>query len=115
MKKYNKLITKSNFFIVDWLIGSICNFNCSYCVNELHGNQNPFVDIDVAKRFVEKITEKHKNKVIVFIISGGEPVLWNDLPELMKFIKQKNGETHLISNGSRKADWWEKNSRYMEP
>ena len=114
MKNYDKLIAKSNFFIVDWLVGSVCNFNCSYCMNALHDNKHPFVDVEIAKRFVENITKKHEDKVVVFILSGGEPVLWKDLPELMRFIKQKNGEVHIISNGSKRLEWWEENTKMMD-
>ena len=108
MKNYNKLIPLYNMFNVDWLIGTSCNYKCSYCWETLHEGEYPFVDIDLAKKFVHKLTNKHPDKHFIFILSGGEPTLWKDLPDFLKVLRDCNAEINLITNGSKSIDWWHK-------
>lgn len=108
MKNYNKLVPIHNMFNVDWLLGTVCNYRCSYCWPTLHEGEYPFIDIDLAKRFVSQLTKKHPDKHFIFILSGGEPTLWKDLPGFLKFLKEHNAEINLITNGSRSISWWDK-------
>jgi len=109
MKNYNKLIPKYNFFDVDWLIGTICNYNCSYCAPYLHDGKYKFIDIEVAKKFLLQLKKEKQDKKLVFIISGGEPTIWNGLPEFISLAKENNIEIQLITNGSKPIEWWETN------
>jgi len=114
MKNYNKLLSKYNFFDVDWLIGTKCNYNCSYCASYLHDGKHKFVDIKDAKRFLLQLKKEKPNEQIVFIISGGEPTLWKDLPEFMKFAKENQIEIQLVTNGSKPLQWWIDNAKYID-
>lgn len=106
MKNYNKLLPKYKQFNVDWLLGTVCNYSCSYCSPGLHDGRYKFIDIKLAKNLLKKLVQKHKDKKLIFIISGGEPTLWADLPEFMDAAKKNNAEVQLITNGSKSINWW---------
>ena len=114
MKNYDKLILKYKHFNIDWLLSTICNYNCSYCAPVLHDGKHKFIDINLAKNLLIKLSEKHKDKKLIFIISGGEPTLWADLPEFMTEIKRNNAEIQLITNGSKSINWWNKFSYLID-
>ena len=65
MTNYNKIIQKYDMFTIDWLIGTPCNYDCSYCATYLHDGGHKFVDIDVAKRFLNKVIEKQGHKQLI--------------------------------------------------
>lgn len=115
MHNYSKIGSKQNTFDIDWNLGTICNYECSYCIPHLHNGKNPFVDISKAKSFVRDITDRYPDKVLNFILSGGEVTLWKHLPDLFKTIKEKESNNiQLISNGSIPNVWWNINSRFID-
>jgi len=81
--------------IVIFTVG--CNFHCHYCHNpELVNPEPPFMSED---KVLEKIDNK-KEWIDGIVISGGEPTLHKDLPELIKKIKSRGLLVKLDTNGS---------------
>jgi len=113
-KKYNKITPKYNLFNIDWLIGTVCNYNCSYCGPYLHDGKYKFVDLQIAKDFLLQVKKEKPDKDIILIISGGEPTLWKDLPEFMRFSRKRNIEIQLITNGSPSVKWWVENAMNID-
>jgi len=113
---YDKITSKQNNFDIDWNLGTVCNYKCSYCSTNLHDGKHPFINIEKAKKFVDMISTKYPDKILNFILCGGEPTLWKDLPLLLRFIKEKNlsNNIQVITNGSPSNDWWEINSIFMD-
>ena len=74
-----------------------CNFNCTFCHNPA-----------VVKGAKENVTndeffnwlEKRKGKLEGVVICGGEPTIYNDLPEFIFKIKQMGFAVKLDTNGS---------------
>ena len=115
MHNYDEIKSKQNIFDVDWTLGSLCNYSCSYCVPWFNDGKNKFVDINNAKKFINIIMDKHPNRIFNFILTGGEPTLWQELPELLKLIKQKkSNNVQLITNGSQSIKWWLSNSKLID-
>lgn len=114
MVNYNKLIPKYKHFNVDWLLSTVCNYSCSYCSPSLHDGKYKFIDIKLAKKFLLQLVKEKAEKDLIFIISGGEPTLWSDLPEFMSTAKENNAEIHLITNGSRSVEWWDRNAKNVD-
>ena len=73
-----------------------CNQNCGYChrflgINELDFNHNKEVINKVADDGIKNMT-----------FTGGEPLLYPDIIELLKVAKQKGIKSKIITNGEIK-------------
>ncbi len=74
-----------------------CNFRCPYCHNpELIGN-NP---IKIEEKEIFEFLKNRKGKIEAVVITGGEPILQEDLIEFIKKIKDMGFLVKLDSNGS---------------
>ncbi len=79
-----------------------CNFRCPFCHNPdlvLPERFGPSVDEEELFRFLQK-----RSRVLDGVcISGGEPLMQKDLPELLKKIKGMGYQIKLDTNGSYPA------------
>ncbi len=82
-------------------VESRCNFNCQFCFNRSsfaakgHGGQK------LSKEYIKKIVNNIKKTGIPRVrFTGGEPLLRDDIFELIKYAKNKGLETRLNTNGS---------------
>lgn len=75
-----------------------CNMNCVGCYSR-SDNRNKIkdMDIDSIKRIFIELKDHGYKKVV---ISGGEPLLRNDLADVLRYAKQCNFEVVMITNGS---------------
>ena len=76
-----------------------CNFRCPFCHNSdlLCGSENAFMTTEEFLDFLKKRT----GLLDAVCVSGGEPTLQKDLPELLKGIKALGFRVKLDTNGSR--------------
>jgi len=79
---------------VDWAITAKCNLDCRHCRGFSEGG----LSTERARKLVAEIAELKPGWVIV---EGGEPLLREDLFELLELMRQKELEAHLITNGMR--------------
>ena len=76
-----------------------CNFKCGYC-------QNPDL-VTLEKKFAfseQKVFDYlnlRKDKLEAVVISGGEPAIYEDLPDFLERIKSLNLKIKFDTNGSR--------------
>lgn len=82
---------------IDELIrmGMRCNYNCVFC-NVFNNEEIPDRSISELKRDVDAIS----HDVRLLSISGGEPLLYPDLGELIGHAKSKGWEVNLQTNAS---------------
>lgn len=76
-----------------------CNFRCPYCHNPELVEPDKFqntIPISEIKYFLEK----RKGKLSAVCITGGEPTIHNDLPEMIKIIKKMGFSVKLDTNGT---------------
>lgn len=110
--KYNKLNhanpDHASTLVVNWCLGSTCNFSCSYCPEDLHNAKHPWPSFEVAANFVDKVLQFHSTKKIYVELTGGEVTLWKDLPRFADYCRSKNVKIGIISNGSRSLEFWDK-------
>ena len=61
-----------------------CNLRCPYCHNaDIVLNRSPKIDVkDIISHF-----EKRKGVIEAVCISGGEPTIWENLPDLINKFK----------------------------
>lgn len=97
------------FNIVEWMLGNVCNYNCSYCSNEFKSGNKRFFDlqlyIDVCDKIIQESNEQGKK--VWFKFTGGEPTMYPDLIKLLQHIKNTGNYNYLITNGSRTIRFWE--------
>lgn len=79
-------------YFIDWAITEKCNLSCRHC----RGVPTGRVSTERARGLIAEIAELRPDWVI---IEGGEPLLREDLFELLGLMQQKQLEVHLITNG----------------
>jgi len=79
-------------YFVDWAITRNCNLSCRHC----RGMPERELSTERAKKLIAEIAELKPSWVI---IEGGEPLLREDLFELLGLMQQRQLEVHLITNG----------------
>jgi len=97
-----------NTVVVNWLLGNLCNFSCSYCPEFLHSGSIEWPKLEKLKKFILDIDNHFYNKQIYFEFTGGEVTLYPELIDLCDFIHSLGHTVGIISNGTRHHNWWYK-------
>jgi molybdenum cofactor biosynthesis enzyme MoaA len=96
---------------INWLIGKRCNYDCSYCSPHVHDSVSPFIDSNVAEKFVINISKKlsRENKKIKWCFTGGEPFLDPGFLRLLRVIKDTGNaeQINITTNGSLPLDTYQ--------
>ncbi|MDD4924408.1 MAG: radical SAM protein [Dehalococcoidales bacterium] len=82
-----------NPHFIDWAITSKCNLSCRHCRGMSKGELTTHKAVSV-------ISEIAKLQPEWIIIEGGEPLLRNDLFDLLNLIQRNNIDVYLITNGT---------------
>jgi radical SAM protein with 4Fe4S-binding SPASM domain len=81
-------------------VESRCNFDCQFCFNRnsfaSRGHGSYLLDIDYIKKVIDNI---QKSKIPIVRFTGGEPLLRDDLFDLMRYAKSKGLSVRLNTNG----------------
>lgn len=86
--------------IVTTLFVPKCNFRCPYCQNwELIEHPENFEEIDFER--IKKFLLGHKGFIDGVCVTGGEPTIYEDLPEFIKKIRDMGFLVKLDTNGSK--------------
>lgn len=97
LKLLRARITKSYIpFFVMFNITNKCNLRCVYCFSKFYERKDKELNTQQIFSLINELTELGTQRVA---ISGGEPLLREDLPRIIKFIKSKGIECGLNSNG----------------
>ncbi len=73
-----------------------CNFSCPYCYNIKH---NEDTELD-AKKIDEVLHQARKQGARKIIILGGEPMIYPEIHDKIRFIREQSMEVELFTNGS---------------
>ncbi len=91
-------------------ITDVCNFKCNYCLPDGYQceSSRQFLDLQEIENLVTAFAELGVSKIR---ITGGEPALRKDLPQIIKQVKQTAGveKVALTTNGfslEKKIDEW---------
>jgi len=123
MKQLTRVVstTPRNILDIRFWPTDICNFNCEYCFpgSVLNINKFPKNIETVIKNFrilLDEYQKSHnKDFFRIDIAGGGEPTLWPYLNDFCIEIKKfHNVAIKLTTNGSRKTEWFEKNTKHID-
>ncbi|WBW96324.1 radical SAM/SPASM domain-containing protein [Oceanirhabdus sp. W0125-5] len=75
-----------------------CNLNCSYCYNKhnLNGNKGELT----LEQWKDTIDKLRNNGVQNYILTGGEPLLRDEIIDIVKYIKRFDSNVALLTNGT---------------
>lgn len=103
--------TKTPFIHLCWLLHNQCNHRCSYCAEINWGGSFKDLNLQHAKRFVEKTIEHYQNRRLMISFTGGEPTLWPEFGEFVDWLKTKNTVIAMTTNGARPKSFFELHSK----
>src|SRR5947207_9732272 len=94
--------------LINWTLGNKCNYFCSYCPAELHSGSSGWPQFEPLLSFCDRLIAHYREvrRALRFQFTGGEPTLYRHFPDLVKHLKHEGCEVSLISNGSRRLNWW---------
>ncbi|MGN0620282.1 MAG: radical SAM protein [Porcipelethomonas sp.] len=86
-------------------VTNICNHKCCFCPNQYSVRSRKIMDVSFAERIIDECNEfLGKDRKICFHMNG-EPLLYKELPRLIRYSKQKNFDYCFITtNGSAATD-----------
>ncbi len=90
----NSAMARLSYIQVD----RVCNQSCLFCSNPDTGE---FMPLAKAKALVEMYKSNGDDGII---ISGGEPTLYENLPELIAYCRVQKMPARIITNGQKTAD-----------
>ena len=93
--KFLNIEKKFSFYSVALKLTTKCNLNCLFCCE-------PFNDLQEAslgswQKIIDKLSFLGTKKIC---LTGGEPTLYKDLPSVLNYIKSKNMQALLSTNGT---------------
>jgi MoaA/NifB/PqqE/SkfB family radical SAM enzyme len=78
---------------------SACNFSCPFCVDSKLINAGRSLTLEEVKKTVDTL---HAYGLLsVILIGGGEPTLHKDFEKIVRYIKSKNLQIGIATNGTR--------------
>lgn len=89
-----------------------CNYKCKYCFSYKCGDGIQ-LGLGDWKTIVDNCIDVFRP--MGFNIAGGEPLLYKQLPELIRYIKSKGLYCSIITNGSLLTwNWIQENAEYLD-
>jgi hypothetical protein len=98
IKKGKYIVNPDGLTQISMIVTRDCNMRCYYCVE--HANyrkDNVHIDVMSLLNAVDKILSFHKYSDIV--VTGGEPLIVDELPELLQGLKTRGLNVFLNTNG----------------
>ncbi len=102
------------YLFVNWNMGNVCTYKCSYCSKELYDGSFPWPTIEEAIKTVKVLNRVYKKppynkQKIIFELLSGEVTLWKELDRFLSFLKEEEAIILIITNGVRNLNWWREN------
>jgi MoaA/NifB/PqqE/SkfB family radical SAM enzyme len=96
---------------IEWFIGLLCNFSCSYCAEY---SRSGFAEKEKIFHGIELLKRKLVDRTPLILLGGGEPSIHPDIFEIAEKIHSNKFKLSMISNGSRPAADYVNLLEYME-
>lgn len=93
-----------------WMIGSRCNYACSYCPPDLHDDTSPHPDLDRLKQVWQNFYSKTQQTDLPYKIAftGGEVTANKSFLPLIKYLRDNFdiGQILVTTNGSASTSYY---------
>lgn len=111
-------IQDPEFLRIEYMPGNVCNYKCNYCFPGSNEGDKNWPDVEIVKtnlgHLLDHYRKQGKTKSHIYLI-GGEVTLWKNVESLCSYLKENfNTTIELSTNGTRKADWWERNAKNFD-
>jgi organic radical activating enzyme len=100
--------------VVEWLMSSICNYDCSYCPAALHDGRVRYPDWNTVRSFVTRVQAHYQDSDLTFLLTGGEITTYRKLPALAELLRELGCAVALLSNGSKPVAWWQEHAPLID-
>ena len=106
--------TTDEVFEINWTLGNVCNYSCSYCPNFKH-DASMIVKLGDPERsriswLLNSIKEQTGINFFLFNFSGGEPTRVPGFTEFCSWLKSSHSARILVNtNASRPMSFWREN------
>ncbi|MEQ1875980.1 MAG: radical SAM protein [Bdellovibrionia bacterium] len=107
----------NDFLVINWCLGNTCNYACSYCPELLHDATVPWMPYETVAAFCDRVLTHYRaqgKRNIYFEFTGGEVSHHKDFIKILKFLKERDVWTGMISNGSKHMKWWEEAKPHLD-
>jgi radical SAM protein with 4Fe4S-binding SPASM domain len=95
-RQFNSILYKTNTpFSVKLELTTVCNLKCKYCY--MRGAKNTMIR---GKQWVDVLERLRKLGVVRLELTGGEPLLHEDLPQIIKAVDGMGFDTTICTNGA---------------
>lgn len=98
----------AKWVLVDWTLGTTCNFRCSYCPSSLHDGKRKFPASSDVVKFASFLAGHYEalGRSVFIQFTGGEVSLYSQLPLVVRMLKERGICCGLLSNGSGGLAFW---------
>lgn len=83
-------------FVVSYEITNTCNMNCQHCMNRSGKESFPGLSSDTIKKL---FSELYSEGIRFLYISGGEPLVYQDIDEILEYAHDLGFQMMLATNG----------------
>lgn len=110
-----KSLNRNNSILVDWNIGTYCNYNCVYCSPEIHNKNINHLTYNQIIDATELLCSCFKDKNLVLSITGGEPTTNPNLLLVCKSLyKKENIRIIITTNGTQSISYYNDILQYVD-
>jgi MoaA/NifB/PqqE/SkfB family radical SAM enzyme len=119
MEKIVQVHPVPEYFSVQWMLGSRCNYDCMYCPSDLHDSTSKPHDLATMQQVWQNIHAKSQQKNLPYKITftGGEVTANKNFLPLVEWLRDTYKDIAMIlftTNGSASCKHYERLSRVVE-
>ena len=119
MSKIIKIEPLPKYYSITWMLGAFCNYNCSYCPDELHDTTSRPHDLETLKTAWQNVYQKTQHLGLKYKISftGGEVTANKNFLPFLEWLRSNYTDVAvalLTTNGSASANYYIKLARVVE-
>jgi MoaA/NifB/PqqE/SkfB family radical SAM enzyme len=108
------------YYSINWILGSFCNYSCSYCPDELHDTTSKPHELDTLKTAWSNIHNKTKHLKLKYKIgfSGGEVTANKSFLPFVRWLRKEFADdiymVLLTTNGSASLNYYTRLAKDVE-